>query len=504
MKKILFFKVFILFSFIFVYSSQRYNQLFIEKALEKRNFIEFDDETYCKIARNYFIEGNFENFLGTLRNIENEEIKIFTVERSFNDAIEKKNYDFAIKLIENLNYSFKTRFYLKIAYEYIKDQNLSKAKKYFELSESFLSYIKNDFEKTQSKILLGKGFGLVKEMSKSLSLLSSAFWETNRVKNKTEKAILLVELFDAYRKLNLSVNSKLVEIQLGFENDPEILLTVSEKFFEKGDSTSSRKYLDLAYKNRNRIKNNIKKTLLLSQITNDYHLLNDKAKLANPFKETIREAKSITKRVERVKMILSVLRFNNDENLEKLLIEDISMVKDDRLKNEMLLKLIETYLIKGEEEKGFLLLKMFINELKTNNNDNVLFYLHLISEMYANYGSVPSCLDFIKILKRDFKKYPSVISKMYIYKNDFTSGFEYIKLVKENQEKIPLLYLFLEETFKKEDNSLNNRNLQEVFQLISKIDDKKFKSMLLLDISYLILKYNVNIDNKTLYYLETI
>lgn len=504
MKKIIILKLFIVFSFIFIYSSQRYNQLFIEKALEKRNFREFDDEIYCKIARNYFLEGNFENFFGTLRNIENEELKIVTIERSFNDAIENQNYDFALKLVENLNDSFKTGFYLKIAYEYLKDQNFSKSKKYFELSENFLSYIKNDFEKTQTKILLGKGFGLVKEISKSLSLLSSAFWEANRMKNKNEKALLFVELFDAYRNLNLSVNSKLVEIQLGFESDPEILLTVSEKFFEIGDSVSSKKYLDLAYKNINRIKNNIKKALLLSQITNTYHLLNDRKNLTNSFNETIREAKSIAKRVERVKMILNVFRFNNDENLEKLLIEDISMVKDERLKNEMFLKLIETYLIKGEEEKGFLLLKMFTNELKTDNNDDVLFYLHLISEMYANYGSVSSCLDFIKILKRDFKKYPSVISKMYIYKNDFASGLEYIKSVKQNQEKIPLLYLFLEETFKKEDNTLNNKNLQEVLQLISKIDDKKFKSLLLLDISYLILKYNVSIDNKTLYYLETI
>jgi len=69
----------------------------------------------------------------------------------------------------------------------------------------------------------------------------------------------------------------------------------------------------------------------------------------------------------------------------------------------MFLKLIETYLIKGEEEKGFLLLKIVLNELRSNKDENLLFYLQLISEMYADYGSVSSCMDYINILKSTLK-----------------------------------------------------------------------------------------------------
>ncbi len=504
MKKIVFLKIFMLFIFVFVHSGQRYNQLFIEKAIEKRNFEELDDEILVKIARNYYVEYDIDNFLGTLKNIKDYEIKKIIEEESFKYAVENKNYAYSLKLIENLDDSLKTKFYLKLSYRYIDEQNFSKAKNYLTLSEQFLPLIKRDFNRIESKILLGKGFGIVKDMSKSLSYLSSTFWEINRLKDKDKKSILLVELYDSYKKLNLLVNSKLLEIQIDLEKDPECLLLISEKFYEKGDNINSKKYLDLAYKNKNFIKNNVKKAQILSQITNRYSILNEKKKVILSFNETIKEAKGISKREDRIKIIMSVFKFNDDENLDKLLVEDIFLIKDRRLKNEMFLKLIETYLIKGEEEKGFLLLKIVLNELRSNKDENLLFYLQLISEMYADYGSVSSCMDYINILKKYFKNYPSVIAKMYIYKNDFYKGIEYIRVVKDVKEKIPLLYLYLEETFKKDDNSLNNDNLIEALQIVSKIDNKKFKSLFLLDLSYLLSKYNVSIDNRTLYYLETI
>jgi len=60
--------------------------------------------------------------------------------------------------------------------------------------------------------------------------------------------------------------------------------------------------------------------------------LNEKKKVILSFNETIKEAKGISKREDRIKIIMSVFKFNDDENLDKLLVEDIFLIKDRRLK----------------------------------------------------------------------------------------------------------------------------------------------------------------------------
>lgn len=499
MKKL--FITLILFLYLTIFSSSQYTQLFIEKAI--KNYKICDDEIYLKISQLYSLEGNFENFWGSAKNIKNYDLKVLLFNESFSENLLKDNFDFLFSFLDNVDDSLKSKYYFELFKKFKGKYNTYEAKKYLALAEKYLPSVYSNFEKMVLKIAIGEGYGDLKETAKAISILNSTFWEISFVKKNTDKKILFLFLYETYRKLNLNINSKITFIQFEFEKDPELLLLLSKKFLQLDDTLNAKKFLDLAYSN-NRIKDYKKRGWTLSEIAGMYDVLNDRGMLRKVALDCIKTGKGLSSRIDRVNMILSVLKYVKDENLEKFVAEDISLVKDNKSRIDLYLKFIETFFHKNEREKGFIFLKIILKELKYLNVENKSYFLSLISEMYSSYGNKDECESFIKLVKREYKNFVHIIAKMYIYNGDFSKSIRFLGSIKDDDEKFVILNLMQREGFKINDKELNNLLIKENLMHIEKIKDNSLKSILLLDLAFNILKYQVYIDNKSLSILETI
>ncbi len=493
--------VIIIFLFLTIFSSSQYTQLFIEQAI--KNYKIYDDEIFFKISQLYSLEGNFENFWGSVKNIKNYDLRILLFKESFFENLSKDNFDFLYSFLDNVDDSLKSKYYFELFKKFKVKYNIYEAKKYLALSEKNLPSVYSNFEKMVLKISIGEGFGELNETAKAISILNSTFWQISFMKKNTDKKILFLFLYEAYRKLNLKINSKITFMQFEFEKDPELLLLLSKKFLQLGDSLNTKKFLNLAYIN-SKIDDDKKRGWMLSEIANMYNVLNDKSMLKKVSVDCIKTGKGLSSRIERVNIILSVLKYVKDENLEKFIAGDISFVKDDKTRIDLYLKFIETFFQKNEKEKGFVFLKIILKELKYLNVKNRSYFLNLISEMYSSYGNREECETFIKLVKREHKKFVHIVAKMYIYNGDFSKSIRSLGTIKDDDEKFVILNLMQREGFRVNDKELHNLLIKENLIRIEKIKDNRLKSILLLDLAFNILKYQIYIDNKSLSILETI